>query len=170
MAAQIQGRLDEHVKTYISGMGLSLTTTVGDGIYVSMKQYKKMQIVIAIADGTTVTGGNVTLKQCTSVTTTPFTGEKALAFTRCLENRDWAAGKVMTETAVTANTFRTVHGSDSKIQLYILDVDSSTLDTDGGFDCVRCDVTAHAATTALGAIVIYNLYNPRFSDANALID
>jgi len=35
---------------------------------------------------------------------------------------------------------------------------------------VRVDVTAHASTNPLGSIVIYNLYNPRYSDANALID
>jgi hypothetical protein len=167
MATQITGRLDESVKTYIAAQGLLLTSTLGDTMYVSMKNYNKLQIIIAIADGTTVTGSAITLKQATDVAAS---GEKALAFTRSLQNRDWAAGKVMTETAITANTFTTVNGSNSKIQLYILDVDSSTLDTAGGFDCVRVDGTAHASTTPLGSIVIYNLYNPRYSDANALID
>jgi hypothetical protein len=167
MATQITGRLDESVKTYIAAQGLLLTSTLGDTMYVSMKNYNKLQIIIAIADGTTVTGSAITLKQASDVAAT---GEKPLAFTRSLQNRDWAAGKVMTETAITANTFTTVNGSNSKIQLYILDVDSSTLDTAGGFDCVRVDGTAHASTSPLGSVVIYNLYNPRYSDANALID
>ena len=167
MGNQINGRLDENVKTYIAAQGLLLTSTLGDTMYVSMKSYKKLQILICIADGTTVTGGAVTLKQAKDVAATD---EQPLAFTRSLQNRDWAAGKVMTETAVTANTFTTVNGTHSKIQLYILDVDSSTLDTEDGYDCVRVDVTAHASTNPLGSIVIYNLYNPRYSDANALVD
>jgi len=167
MAMQISGRLDEHVKTYIAAQGLLLTSTLGDTMYVSMKNYRKLQIIIAIADGTTVTGTAITLKQATDVAAS---GEKPLAYTRSLQNRDWAAGKVMTETAVTSSTFTTVHAANSKIQLYILDVDSSTLDVAGGFDCVRVDGDAHASTNPLGSIVIYNLYNPRYSDANALID
>ena len=167
MGTQINGRLDENVKTYIAAQGLLLTATLGDTMYVSLKNYKKLQIIIAIADGTSVTGTAITLKQAKDVAATD---EKPLVFTRSLQNRDWAAAKVMAETAVTASTFTTVNGSNSKIQLYILDVDSSTLDTDAGFDCVRVDGNAHASTAPLGSIVIYNLYNPRYSDANALID
>jgi len=169
MAAQIPGRLDENVKTYVSSIGLLLDTTVGDGIYVSMKNYKKLQIIIAIADGTTITKGDVTLKQATSILTTPFTGEKALAFTRMLKCANVATSQAMVETAVTANTFQT-QPTNSLNSVYILDVDSSMLDGNGGFDCVRCDVVSHASTNPRGAIVIYNLYNPRYSDADALTD
>ena len=169
MAAQIPGRLDENVKTYVSSIGLLLDTTVGDGICVSMKNYKKLQIIIAIADGTTITKGDVTLKQSTSILTSPFTGEKALAFTRILKCANIGVSRAMVETAVTASTFQT-QPTNSLNSLYIVDVDSSTLDADGGFDCVRCDVVSHAATNPRGAVVIYNLYNPRYSDANALID
>jgi len=169
MAAQIPGRLDENVKTYVSSIGLLLDTTVGDGICVSMKNYKKLQIIIAIADGTTITKGDVTLKQSTSILTSPFTGEKALAFTRMLKCANIGVSRAMVETAVTASTFQT-QPTNSLNSLYIIDVDSSTLDADGGFDCVRCDVVNHAATNPRGAIVIYNLYNPRYSDADALVD
>ena len=169
MAAQIPGRLDENVKTYVSSAGLLLDTTVGDGICVSMKSYKKLQILIVVANGTTITAGDVTLKQTTAILTTPFTGEKALAFTRILKCADIATSRAMVETAVTANTFGTAT-TDSKTSVYIIDVDSSMLDGNGGFDCVRCDVVSHAATNPRGAVVIYNLYNPRYSDADALVD
>jgi len=169
MAAQIPGRLDENVKTYVSSAGLLLDTTVGDGVCVSMKNYKKLQILIVVANGTTITAGDVTLKQSTAILTSPFTGEKALAFTRILKCADIATSRAMVETAVTANTFGT-QTVNSKNSMYIIDVDSSTLDGDGGFDCVRCDVVSHASTNPRGAVVIYNLYNPRYSDASALVD
>jgi len=166
MATQIAGRLDECIKTYIAAQGLLLTSTLGDTMYVSLKNYRKLQVIIAIADGTTVTGSTITLKQATAVA---GTNEKALAFTRMLRNVDIAAGQALTETAVTSNTF-TTQTVNSKISLYILDVDSSDLDVAGGFDCVRVDGTGHAATSGLGSIVLYNLYNPRYSDASALVD
>jgi len=169
MGNQINGRLDENVKTYVSSAGLLLDTTVGDGICVSMKNYKKLQIIIVVADGTTITKGDVTLKQSTAILTTPFTGEKPLAFTRMLKCANIGVSRAMVETAVTANTFQT-QPTNSLNSLYIIDVDSSTLDVDGGFDCVRCDVVNHASTNPRGAVVIYNLYNPRYSDADALLD
>ena len=44
-----------------------LTSTLGDPTYVSLKGYRRCQIIIVIADGTTVTGSTITLKQATAV-------------------------------------------------------------------------------------------------------
>lgn len=163
---QLNGRLDEHVTPIVAAAGLLLTSTLGDTIYVSMKNYRKLQIIIVIADGTTVTGTAVTLKQATSVA---GAGEKALGFTRMLANTDYAASKTMTETAVASNTF-TTQTTNSKDSVYVIDVDSDQLDVANGFDCVRVDCTGHAATASRGCVVLYNLYGARYSGASPLTD
>jgi len=159
-------RLDERVYPVVAAAGLLLTSTLGDTTYVSMKGYQRCQIIISIADGTTVTGSTITLKQATAVA---GTGEKALAFTRMLANTDYAASKTMVETAVTSNTF-TTQTTNSKDSLYIIDVDASDLDMANGFDCLRVDGTGHAATASRGCVVLYNLYGARYSGASPLAD
>ena len=159
-------RLDERVYPVVAAAGLLLTSTLGDTTYVSMKGYQRCQIIISIADGTTVTGSTITLKQATAVA---GTDEKALAFTRMLANTDYGASKTMVETAVTSNTF-TTQTTNSKDSLYIIDVDASDLDVANGFDCLRVDGTGHAATASRGVVVLYNLYGARYSGASPLAD
>jgi hypothetical protein len=166
MTASVNARLDEQVTPVMAAIGLLLTSTLGDTTYVSMKGYRRCQIIIGIADGTTVTGSTITLKQATTVA---GAGEKALAFTRMLSNVDYAASKTMTETAVTSNTF-TTQTTNSKDSLYIIDVDADSLDVAGGFDCIRVDGTGHAATSGRGSFVLYNMYGARYSGANPLVD
>lgn len=166
MSVSLNARLDEQVYPVIAAQGLLLTSTLGDTTYVSLKNFRKCQIIIAIADGTTVTGSDITLKQATAVA---GTNEKALGFTRMLKNVDYAAGKVLAETPVTNNTF-TTQAVNSKQSVYIIEVDADSLDVAGGFDCIRVDGTAHAATNALGSVVIYNLYGARFPGASPFVD
>jgi hypothetical protein len=163
---QLNARLDEHVATIVAAAGLLLTSTLGDTLYVSLKNHRKIQIVILIADGTTVTGSTITLKQATAVA---GTSEKALAFTRMLANTDYAASKTMVETAVTSNTF-TTQTTNSKDSLYIIEVDAEDLDVANGFDCIRVDCTGHAATASRGCVVLYNLFGARYSGASPLAD
>lgn len=165
MSVNLNGRLDEQVSTVVAAAGLLLTSTLGDTKYVSLKNYRKCQIVISIADGTTVTGSTITLKQATAVA---GTGEKALGFTRMLSSVDYPTS-ALAETAVTSDTF-TTQTTNSKDSLYIIDVDSSSLDVAGGFDCIRVDGTGHAATASRGVVVIYNLYGARYSGASPLVD
>lgn len=162
----LNSRLDEQATTIVAAAGLLLTSTLGDTLYVSMKNFRKIQIVISIADGTTVTGSTITLKQATTVAAG---SEKPLAFTRMLANVDYGASKTMVETAVTANTF-TTQTVNSKDSLYIIEVDSSDLDVANGFDCIRVDGTGHAATASRGCVVMYNLFGARYTGANPLID
>lgn len=163
---QLNARLDEHVATIVAGAGLLLTSTLGDTLYVSLKGYRKIQIVISIADGTTVTGSTITLKQAQAIA---GTGEKPLGFTRMLANVDYGASKVMAETAVVANTF-TTQTVNSKDSLYIIEIDAEDLDVANGFDCIRVDGTGHAATASRGCVVLYNLFGARYSGANPLVD
>ena len=162
----VNARLDEQVSTVVAAAGLLLTSTLGDTTYVSLKHYARCQIVITIADGTTVTGSTITLKQATAVA---GTAEKALAFTRMLANTDYAAAKTMVETAVTSNTF-TSQTTNSKDSVYIIDVDASSLDIAGGFDCIRVDGTGHAATASRGVTVVYTLFGAKYSGASAIAD
>lgn len=162
----VNARLDEQVQTVVAAAGLLLTSTLGDTTYVSMKNFARARITIVIADGTTVTGSAITLKQATAIA---GTSEKALAFTRMLANTDYAASKTMVETAVTSNTF-TTQTMDSKDSVYIIDVDASDLDIANGFDCFRVDCTGHAATASRGCAVIYDLYGAKYSGASGIAD
>lgn len=162
----VNARLDEQVQTVVAAAGLLLTSTLGDTTYVSMKNFARARITIVIADGTTVTGSAITLKQATAIA---GTSEKALAFTRMLANTDYAASKTMVETAVTSNTF-TTQTMNSKDSVYIIDVDASDLDIANGFDCFRVDCTGHAATASRGCAVIYDLYGAKYSGASGIAD
>jgi hypothetical protein len=154
-------RLDEQITPVVAAAGLLLTSTLGDTTYVSMKGHAGCMIVISIADGTTVTGSTITLKQATAVA---GTSEKALGFTRMLANTDYGASKALTETAVISNTF-TTQTTNSKDSLYVIDVKAEDLDVANGFDCLRLDGTGHAATSSRGVVVLYVLYGKRFSDS-----
>lgn len=166
MSTSLNGRLDEHAKILLATSGLLLTSTVGDTTYVSLKNYRKLTIIVSIADGTTVTGSTITLKQATTVA---GASEKALAFTRMLANVDYASSATMVETAVTSNTF-TTQTTNSLNSLYIIEVNAEDLDVANGFDCVRLDGTGHAATASRGVCVMYVLTGARYSGANPLID
>lgn len=155
----VNARLDEQVTPVMAAIGLLLTSTLGDTRYVSMKGFARMMIVIGIADGTTVTGSTITLKQATAVA---GTGEKALAFTRMLANTDYAAAVALTETVVSSNTF-TTQTTNSKDSLYVIDVKAEDLDMANGFDCIRVDGTGHAATSPRGSFVLYLGYGKRYS-------
>lgn len=166
MTMSLNGRLDEQAKTIVAAAGLLLTSTLGDTTYVSLKNYRRLQIVISIADGTTVTGSTITLKQAKAIA---GTSEKALSFSRMLANVDYGASKTMVETAVTSDTF-TTQTTNSKDSLYIIDIDSDSLDKANGFDCVRLDGTGHAATASRGVVVLYNLYGARYAGADPTVD
>lgn len=154
-------RLIDNVKTVIGCAPAALATTAGDGDYVSLKNFSRMQIVISVKNATTVTGGAVTLLQATAVA---GTSEKALAFTKMFANIDTGASDTVAETAVTSNTF-TTDTTNSKNLLYIIEVDASDLDIANGFDCVRIDVASMAA--AVGSVT-YHLYGSRYSSPIAV--
>lgn len=156
-------RLDEIVFRVPATSMVALTSTAGDGTYVSLKGYERVRIVIDVLNASTVTGGVVTLKQATAVA---GTSEKALAFTRMLADTDVAASVVYVETAVTSNTF-TTNTTNSKRLSYIIDVKATDLDVANGFDCIRVDVDSMA--NAIG-LVTYDLYGGKYSGASPMAD
>lgn len=163
MSIMTNARLDEQAYFVQASAIGALTTTVGDTVYVSMKNYARCAIIIDVTNSTTVTGGTVTLKQATAVA---GTGEDALGFTRMLANTDVGAGQTMTETAVSNNTF-TTDTTNSKRLRYIIDVAASDLNVASGFDCLRVDVTGMANATGM---VSYILYGARYSGASPMAD
>lgn len=139
----------------------ALTSTAGDGDYVSLKNFARLTITLLVLNASTVTGGTITLKQASAVA---GTGEKALAFTKMYANIDCAASDTLVETAVVSNTF-TTDTTNSKILMYVMEVDAADLDIANGFDCVRIDSTGMA--NAVGA-VLYQLHPARFAPALAV--
>jgi hypothetical protein len=163
MTIQLNGRMDEQAYFVQATSMAALTGAAGDAAYVSLKNYRRVTVVIDILNATTVTGTTITLKQATAVA---GTNEKALAFTRMLANTDVGAAQTMTETAVTSNTF-TTDTTNSKRLRYIIEVDSESLDTANGFDCFRVDGAGAVASTGL---VSYILWGARYSGASPMAD
>lgn len=152
------GRLIDRIKPVMGCAPAALTSTAGDGDYVSMKGYSKLTIIITILNGSTVTGGAITLKQATDVTNSQ-SDEKALAFSKMYANVDCAAADALTETAVVSNTF-TTDSTNSKQLMYVIEVDAADLDQDNGFDCVRVDSASMA--NAVGC-ALYLLWGARYA-------
>ncbi len=140
----------------------ALATTNGDCDYVSLKNFDRCTIVIAVDNATTVTGGAITLKQATDVA---GTSEKALAFSKMYANTDCAAADALTETAVTSDTF-TTSTTDNKNLLYVIEVSANDLDVANGFDCLRVDSLLMA--NAVGS-VMYFLHGARYADPKAIV-
>lgn len=166
MTISLNGRLDEQAHLVQATSIAALTGAAGDGIYVSLKNCRRVTVIIDIANGTTVTGTAVTLKQATAVA---GTGEKALAFTRMLANTDVATAQApanFTETAVTNNTF-TTNTTNSRRLRYVIEVDAESLDIANSFDCFRVD--ADSAVNSTG-VVTYIIWGCRYSGANPMID
>lgn len=166
MTIELNGRLDEQAHLVQATSIAALTGAAGDATYVSLKNYRRVTVIIDIANATTVTGTAVTLKQATAVA---GTGEKALAFTRMLANTDVGAGNApanYTETAVSNNTF-TSSTTNSKRLRYIIEVDAEQLDVANSFDCFRVDADSAVASTG---VVTYILWGARYSGASPMVD
>lgn len=163
MTLSLNGRLDEQACLIQATAIAALTSTAGDALYVSLKNYRRATIILDVTNATTVTGGAVTLKQATAVA---GTSEKALAFTRMLANIDVGAAQAMTETAVVSNTF-TTDTTNSKRLRYVLEVDAEQLDVANAFDCLRVDVASMASATGT---ISYILWGARYSGADPTVN
>lgn len=123
--------------------------------YVSLKNYQHVTAIISLTCSTGVAACAVTLKQATAVA---GTSEKALGFDWVWKNENITA-ETLTKTAVTSDTFSST--ADVNDKLFVIEVDSDSLDVDNGFDCFRVALADAAATVAS---VVYVLSQPRFID------
>lgn len=154
--------LSEQVKIVTGLAPITPSTSTPD--YVSLKNYERCTVVIIADNGSTVTGSAITLKQATSV---GAGGETPLAFTRAYRNIDTGASDALAAFTVSNNTF-TTDTTNAKNLLYVIEVEASDLDVEGGFDCIRAG-TGDAANTVLS--VIYLLWGPKYSTLpSAIVD
>lgn len=138
-----------------------ITPSTSTPDYVSLKNYDRMAIVINVDNGTTVTGSAISLRQATDVSDG---SGKALAFSTMWANTDTGAADTLVETAVTSDTF-TTDATNAKNLVYVIEINSSSLDRANGFDCVRL-VTGNGANMVLGAM--YYLYDARYKSPIAV--
>ncbi len=158
MTISLNASLAEQVKFVMGCAPAALATTAGDGDYVSLKNYRRLTILLSILNGSTVTGGAVTLIQATEVAGSTT---KALAMTRMWANTDCGASDTLVKTAVTSDTF-TTNTSNAKQLMYVIEVLAEDLDVANGYDCVRVDVASMA--NAVGTAV-YLLDGARYGSA-----
>lgn len=140
-----------------------LATTVGDGDYVSLKNYPRLTIILIVDNATSVTGTAIVLLQATDV---GGTAEKALPFDTVLVNIDTGASDDLVETAVVSNTF-TTDETDAKNLMYVIEITADMLDQNNAFTSVRVD--ALLMSGAIGAVT-YVLHHGRNVGASAIID
>jgi len=153
--------LTDGVKFVMGCAPAALTSTAGDGDFVSLKHFRRLTILISVLNGNTVTGGAVTLIQAKEVA---GSNTKALGFSKAFRNIDCAAGDTLSEFSVTSNTF-TTDTTNGKQLLYVIEIDASMLDIDGGYECVRIDVASMA--NAVGTVV-YLLHDAAYNPPLAL--
>ena len=135
--------------------------------YVSLKGHHKFTAIIVVDNAATVTGSAITLKQATDVAAT---AEKALAFATMHANIDTAASDTLVLTTVTSDTFTTTT-VDNKNAIYVVEVEASDLDINGGFDCVRVGTgNATAAVLSVTYILWPAKYGAGAASPTALTD
>jgi len=143
----------------VGAVPIDTTGAAVTGDYVSLKNYRRLMIVIsqgAWAGGTPA----VTLKQATDVAASD---EKALGFTYRW-TKVGLTGTTFTKTAVTSNTFNLPAVANT---INVLIVDAMDLDADNGFDCVSCQIASPGANADLISMV-YILDEARYNQATMI--
>jgi hypothetical protein len=131
------------------------TGAASTGVYVSMKSYRS--VVIVIATGAWAAGTSaITLEQATAVA---GTGSKALAFTDYSDD-ETTTGTQVKKTA-TGNTFNLTAANKT----YIIEIDARSLDVAGGFDCITVKGASPGANADLYGVA-YFAYGGRYVGAS----
>jgi hypothetical protein len=158
-------RFLESNKIVIGAVPIDTTGAAVSGDYVSLKNYEHLTIVIvqgAWAAGTPA----VTLKQAVDVA---GTSEKALSFTKYWSGVALTQDLLTGPVAVVSDTFNLTATAST---FTIIEVDSSALDVDNNFDCVRLGIASPGANADL-ICVVYILSFARYPQASppsAIID
>jgi hypothetical protein len=133
---------------------------------VSMKGAERCTVILTAANGATVTGSAITLKQSQDV---GGTGEKAIAFTKAYRNVDTGASDTLAEFSVSSDTF-TTDTTNAKNLMYVMEVKAEDLDLDNGFDVVRVG-TGNAVNSTVSAVyVLWPLRHGGLSSPSAIVD
>jgi hypothetical protein len=144
---EMLARLIDKAKVVVGLAPITPSSSTPD--YVALDAFTKLTVLIAVDNGTTVTGSAITLKQAKDAS---GTDEKALSFSKVWACEDVAANSDQTETDVTSDTF-TTDDTNAKNLLYQIEVDATDLDMANGFDYVRVG-TGNGANMVLCALYI----------------
>ena len=149
----------EYGQCEVVAVPIDTTGAAVSGDWMSLKGYSRATFIIA--QGATAGGTPaVTLKQATAVA---GTGTKALPFAEyfskvALTGADWVAA------AVTSDTFNLTATAN---KITAIQVDASSLDVAGGFDCVQVAIASPGANANLIAVICI-LDGARYPNAVAL--
>ncbi len=137
-------------------------------VYVSLKNYEKVTILIQIVNATTVTGSAITVKQATDVSNS-LSDEKPVAFATARRNIDTDASDELDDFTVSSNTF-TTDVTNSKKLMYVIEIKADDLDVNNGFDCIRLGT---GTAVALDLSATYILWPAKFGKTvppSAIVD
>ena len=165
MTISLNARLDEQVRF------VQATTMESDwtgATWVSMKNYRRLTIIMDALTTGSVSGGVVTLNQATTIAAG---SAKALNFSRiaiceALTTAQTEVAQALVETVVVSNTFSAAEPTGKRLR-YVIEVSSNDLDVALGFDCVR------VVSTALGnakGVINYILWGARYSGSSVMIN
>lgn len=160
--------LVEKTKIVLGALGLA-NAGITSGDRVSMKNYGRLAVILAIDPDSGTDVAAVTLLQSKTVDDSPST-EKPLAFTRMWKNGDTSLSDALVETTVSSNTFNTSNAA--KRELFVMEVSADDMDVENGFDCVRIGVS-DPGSVATPMAVLYVLYQSRYSGStppSAIVD
>jgi len=140
---------------------VDLKTGANSGDYVSMKEYGRVLIVLAASAGAAGEPPTIAFAQATDVA---GTSSKALTITGTGYSKsaatDLSGTGNFTATAITAASTFSADTDGSKDKLWCVEIRSTQLDVNNGFDCIRATVADVGATAQLGYL-LYILGEPR---------
>ena len=149
----------------VAGFGpVDMQSGANAGDWVSLKNYRKVAIVLFKGVGTAGDDPTLTLQQATAVA---GTGAKDLTFTTIYKKQGTlsAIGQwtKVTQTAATSYTDAT---SAEAAAIWVVEVNAEDLDVANGFDCVQASVADVGSNAQLGAL-LYLLSDPSAAAAPA---
>ncbi len=142
---------------------VDLSDGANTGDYVSLKNYSRCAIVLFKAVGTAGDDPTLTVVQATDVS---GTSAKAVNFTAIKVKQGASLAAIGTFTNATqsaANTYTSTTSAEEQA-IWVVEIDASDLDVDGGFDCIMASV-ADIGTNAQIGCMFYILDGPRYAGA-----
>jgi hypothetical protein len=154
-------RLCENGQIVIGGVPIDLASAGITGDYVSLKLYKHVAIVFQKGAGASGEDPTITLYQATTVA---GGSAKVLTFTDIYvkQGASMAAIGTFTKTTQTAASTYTSATAGEEEAVWVVEIDADELDVDGGFDCIRADISDVGSTSQIGNL-LYVLTEPRYA-------
>lgn len=149
-----------HVDQFKTVVLLSnLTPSTSTSQWLNMGKYSHATIYIPVLNATTVTGSAITLNQAVDVN---GTSSKALSFTVNWSNAATATTDALTQNTVNSNTFTTSTTNSLKL-LYVIEVQDTDFDLDGGFSWLQLAAATGVACTLTAIAHLYPRYGGNYT-------